>query len=122
MINFSLVYLGVFSLIISVLSFFNIIYSYYFKLYLNLDCYVFALIVSTIIGFSFLIKQKKVLKVNIYQKILTVIFGYIFLPLIISIPYYFSIYNISFVDAFFESISGFTSTGFSIFSNIKHID
>jgi len=122
MINFSLVYLGVFSLIISILSFFNIIYSYYFNLYLNLDCYVFALIVSTIIGFSFLIKKKKVLKVNIYQKILTVIFGYIFLPLIISIPYYFSIYNISFIDAFFESISGFTSTGFSIFTNIKHID
>ena len=48
--------------------------------------------------------------------------GYIFIPLIISIPYYLSIYNISFLDAYFESISGFTSTGFSIFDNIKHID
>ncbi|MDB9791666.1 TrkH family potassium uptake protein [Candidatus Pelagibacter sp.] len=40
----------------------------------------------------------------------------------ISIPFYFSIYNITFVNSFFESISGFTSTGFSIFDNINHID
>ncbi|MFL2853904.1 MAG: TrkH family potassium uptake protein [Candidatus Pelagibacter sp.] len=33
-----------------------------------------------------------------------------------------SIYNITFLDAYFESISGFTSTGFTIFDNIKHLD
>ncbi len=122
MISFSLVYLGVFSLIISILSFFNIIYSYYFNLYLNLDSYIYSFLTSLIIGFIFLIKRKNIIKVNIYKKIMTVIFGYIFIPLIITIPYYFSIYNISFLDAYFESISGFTSTGFSIFDNIKHID
>jgi trk system potassium uptake protein TrkH len=42
--------------------------------------------------------------------------------LIFSIPFYFSIYNISFIDSYFESISGFTSTGFTIFENIKNID
>jgi len=42
--------------------------------------------------------------------------------MIISIPFYFSIYNISFLDSYFESISGFTSTGFTIFDNIKHLD
>ena len=41
---FSLIYLGIFSLIISVLSFFNIIYSYYFNLYLNLNTYYVSLI------------------------------------------------------------------------------
>ena len=44
------------------------------------------------------------------------------LPLILSIPFYFSIYNLTFLNSIFESISGFTSTGFSIFENIKHID
>ena len=44
------------------------------------------------------------------------------LPVIISIPFYFSIYNLTFVNAFFEAISGFTSTGFTIFDNINHID
>ena len=44
------------------------------------------------------------------------------LPLIIGIPFYFSIYNLTFVNSYFEAISGFTSTGFTIFENINHID
>ena len=46
----------------------------------------------------------------------------IFIPLILSVPFYFSIYNLTFLNALFESVSGFTSTGFSIFTNIKQID
>ncbi|MDA9084753.1 TrkH family potassium uptake protein [Candidatus Pelagibacter sp.] len=42
--------------------------------------------------------------------------------MIISIPFYFSIYNLTFTNSYFEAISGFTSTGFTIFENIKHID
>jgi len=51
-----------------------------------------------------------------------VLFGYFLLPLIIVIPFYFSIYNLTFVNSYFEAISGFTSTGFTIFDNINHID
>jgi len=119
---FSLIYLGIFSLTISVLSFFNIIYSYYFNLYLNIDSYIYSLILSLLLGLIFLIKKKDNRKLSIYHKILTVISGYFILPLIISIPFYFSNYNMSFLDSYFESISGFTSTGFSIFDNIKHLD
>ena len=119
---FSLIYLGIFSLLISVLSFFNIIYSYYFNLYLSIDSYVYSLILSSILGLIFLFKKKDNYKVNVYHKIMTVITGYFLLPLILSIPFYFSIYNISFLDSFFEAISGFTSTGFTIFENIKHLD
>ena len=123
MSRFSLIYLGIFSLIISIFSFFNIIYSNYFNLYLNIDSYIYSLIASLCFGFIFLIKKKdKDYKINIYEKIITVIIGYLVLPLFISIPYYFSVYNITFVNAYFEAISGFTSTGFSIFENIKHID
>jgi len=70
----------------------------------------------------FLLNKTKEKKISIYSKIVTVFIGYLLLPLIISVPYYFSIYNISFLDCYFESVSGFTSTGFTIFSNIKHID
>ena len=119
---FSLIYLGIFSLIISVLSFFNIIYSYYFNLYLNIDSYIYSLILSLVLGLIFLIKKKDNNKISIYHKILTVISGYFIFPAIISIPFYFSIYNISFLDSYFESISGFTSTGFSVFDNVKHLD
>jgi len=65
---FSLIYLGIFSLIISVLSFFNIIYSYYFNLYLNLDSYVYTLILSLLLGSIFLIKKKDNYKISIYHK------------------------------------------------------
>jgi len=122
MSRFSFTYIGIFSLVISILSFFNIIYSNYFNLYLNIDSYVYSLIFSFIFGFIFLIKKKREIKVSIYEKIITVISGYLILPIFISIPYYFSIYNITFVNAYFEAVSGFTSTGFSIFENIKHLD
>ena len=122
MSRFSFIYIGIFSLIISIFSFFNIIYSNYFNLYLNIDSYIFSLIFSFIFGFIFLIKKKREIKVSIYEKIITVILGYLILPIFISIPYYFSIYNITFVNAYFEAVSGFTSTGFSIFENIKHLD
>ncbi len=120
--RFILNYLGVFFLLLSILSFFNIIYSYYFNLYLNVNTYFYTLLISLIIGIISFIKKKDDSKITIYTKIITVIVGYLVLPLVISIPYYFSIYNISFINCYFESISGFTSTGFTIFENIKHLD
>ena len=123
MSRFSLIYLCVFSFIVSIFSFFNIIYSNYFNLYLNIDSYIYSLIISFLFGLTFLLKKKnQEYKISIYEKIITVFLGYIILPFFISVPYYFSIYNITFVNAYFEAVSGFTSTGFSIFENIKHLD
>ena len=120
--KFILNYLGLFFILLSVLSFFNIVYSYYFKLYLNINTYFYTFCISLIIGlFSFFYKSLDS-KITIYQKIFAVFIGYIFLPLVIAIPIYLSIYNVSFLDCYFEAISGFTSTGFTIFDNIKHID
>jgi len=120
--RFILNYLGVFFILLSVLSFFNIIYSYYFNLYLNISTYFYTFLITAIIGISSFIKKKIEFKITIYTKIFTVIIGYFLLPLIISIPYYFSIYNLSFLNCYFESVSGFTSTGFTVFENIKHLD
>ena len=115
-------YLSFFFFLVSILSFFNIIYSYYFDLYLNLDTYYLSLIVSFVISILFYKLKLPEKKLTIFDKILTVFSGYILIPLVLSIPFYFSIYNLSFLNSFFESISGFTSTGFTIFENIKHID
>ena len=120
--RFILNYLGIFFILLSILSFFNIIYSYYFNLYLNIDTYFFTLIISLIIGISSLFKNKIEFKISIYTKIFTVLIGYFLLPLVISIPFYFSIYNLSFLNCYFEAISGFTSTGFTVFNNVKHLD
>ena len=122
MYQFNIYYLRFFTTVISILCFFNILYSYYFNLYLNVDSYFYTLLLSLIPAISILFKSKDINKVSIYFKIQTVILGYFLLPVIISLPYYLSIYNITFIDAYFEAISGFTSTGFTIFDNIKHLD
>ena len=115
-------YLSFFLLLISVFSFINIIYSYYFNLYLNLNTYYFSLVISALVGFLFYKIDNSEKKPTIFEKILTVLLGYLFMPLVLSIPFYFSIYDLTFLNALFEAVSGFTSTGFTIFENIKHID
>ena len=122
MLNLHLRYLSFFFGIVSLLSFFNIIYSYYLNLYLNLDTYYYSLIVSLIISIIFYKIKSLSKKQTIFEKIFTVFLGYILIPLILSIPFYFSIYDLTFINSYFESISGFTSTGFSTFSDIRIID
>ncbi len=120
---FSLKYLGIFFLVISFFSFFNIIYSYYFNLLINLNSYILTSTLSLIIGlFLAIFKNYKFEKISLFQRILTVLYGYILLPIIISCPYYLSIDNTSFIDCYFESISGFTSTGFTVFGDLEKLD
>ena len=119
---FRVKYLSFFFILISIFSFFNIIYSYYFNLYLNLNTYYVSLIISGLTGIIFYYFKSNLKKPSIFEKIITVLLGYILIPLVLCIPFYLSIYNLTFLNAFFESVSGFTSTGFSIFENIKHID
>ena len=120
--NLRIRYLSFFFGLIAILSFFNVVYSYYLNLYLNLNTYYSSLISSSLIALALYKFEKKKTKISIFDKILTVFFGYITIPLILSLPFYLSIYNLSFLNSFFESVSGFTSTGFTIFENIKHID
>ncbi len=115
-------YLSLFFGLIAILSFFNVVYSYYFNLYLNLNTYYFSFFSSSIVAILFYKFEKFKKKISIFDKILTVFFGYLSIPFILSLPFYFSIYDLNFLDSFFEAISGFTSTGFTIFDNIKHID
>ena len=121
--HIKLIYLSVFFGIISILSFFNIVYSYYLNLYLNLNTYIYTFLVSIFLTLIFYFsKSNDETKTTIYQKIITILIGYFLIPLIIGIPFYFSIYNLTFINSYFEAISGFTSTGFTIFDNIAHID
>ena len=119
---FRVKYLIFFLILVSVFSFINIIYSYYFNLYLNLNTYYISLFSSLSIGLLFYKIKEIDRKPSIFEKILTVFLGYILIPIILSLPFYFSIYNLTLLNSIFESVSGFTSTGFTIFNNIKHID
>ena len=116
-------YLGIYTLFISTFSLLNILFSYYFNFLLNIKSYLVCFFVSFSLGMLFIYLQNKAVeKINFFEKLLLVIFGYFYFPLLIAIPYYFSIYDVNFINAYFESISGFSSTGFTIFNNIKDID
>ncbi len=120
---FAFRYFGYFFLIISFFSFFNIIYSYYFNLLNNLDNYILTFILTLIGGVLLIIfKKYKYEKINLFERILIVLIGYLTLPVLISIPYYLSLEDIGLINCYFEAISGFTSTGFTIFQEIQELD
>ena len=122
MSRYSFLFLGAFLLLLSTLAFINLIYSYYFNLYLNVNNYLPTLFISLLFGLSFFLVKKNNIELDIFKKILIVLIGYLVLPILIALPFYLSIYNITVVDSYFEAISGFTSTGFTLFDNIKHLD
>ena len=123
MTKFSSIFISSFLFLISIFSFLNIIYSNYFDIFFNIENYVYTLIISVLLGCLLLFFNKRNLKkITLYEKIFTVLSGYILFPLIISIPYYFGIKNITLLNSYFEAVSGFTSTGFTIFDNIKQLD
>ena len=121
--KFGFKYFGIFFSIISFFSFFNIIYSYYFNLLNNLNNYIFTFGITLIIGLFLIIFNKyKYEKISLFDRILIVLTGYIILPLAISIPYFLSIDNLGLINCYFEAISGFTSTGFTIFNELDQLD
>tara|TARA_Y100000591_G_C21811175_1_gene687994 strand:- start:9 stop:1412 length:1404 start_codon:yes stop_codon:yes gene_type:complete len=122
MFKLSFIYVGSFCFILSLLSFFNIIYSYYFEILYNIEIYTYTLVISLIFSSLFFLKKNASKKFTLYEKIISVALGYIILPLIISIPYYFGFNYLSFTDSYFEAVSGFTSTGFTIFENTRYLD
>ena len=118
-----LFFFGIYSLFVSFFSILNILYSIYFNFILDLNSYVISLIISLIVGVSFCFVARGHSKnVSLTDQILLIILSFVFIPLLISIPYFLSIYNISFLNSYFESVSGITATGFSIIENTQDID
>ena len=116
-------YLGLSCWPITTLSFVNILYSSYFDHYLNLDSYLLTLFISLFCAISFYFISKNADKnIKFREQLILILVVYFFISILISIPYYFSYYQISFIDSLFEAVSGLTATGFTIFSNIKILD
>jgi len=118
-----LFFLGIFSLLVSIFSVLNILYSVYLEFIIDLSSYIITFFISLSIGFLFFyIGRHHSKNFTLIDQIFFIVLIYFFLPLLISIPYFFSIYNIGLLDSYFESISGITTTGFSVIDNIKDID
>ena len=116
-------YLSLFCFPISLLSFVNILYASYFDYFLSIETYFITLVASLLIGLSFFYYGKKSSKnINFIQQLILIICAYILTSILISIPFYLSNYQVTFLNSIFESISGLTGTGFSIFKDIKYLD
>ena len=121
--NFIFKYLGVFFLLISFFCFFSIIYLYYFENLTYLNNYIVTFLINLVLGIFLTFNKKyKFIKISLYERIFSVLAGYILLPITISLPYIFSFENISFINGYFEAISGFTSTGFTVFNDLNYVD
>ena len=112
----NLYYLGLSFFPISLLSLINIFYSFYFNYLNNIDSYSLTLFLSLFLGLSFFYFGKKEKEnINIYDQLILIFLIYFLTSFFILIPFYFGGYQISFINAYFESISGLTGTGFTTF-------
>ena len=99
----------------------TMLYGFYEQDYFYANSLV-ILVVSTLV-FSFLIR-KNILptrKLNTIQGFGAVGISWILISAYGTIPYLLSNINLSFIDILFETISGFTTTGSSILSDIESV-
>jgi len=61
-------------------------------------------------------------KIDFIEQLFLIISVYLLTAALIAIPFYLSNNQVTLLNSFFESISGLTGTGFSIFKNIKYLD
>ena len=91
-------------------------------MFLDIGSFFFVFLITLLFVTLVFFKKKNLKKTSIFEKIFTVITGYLFIPILLAIPYYLILNNLSLFDAYFESVSGFTSTGFTVFENLKHLN
>ena len=118
-----LYFLGINSLLVSFFSIVNILYSIYLDFLIGFNSYLITLLISFTIGsFFYYLGRNDNKNITLVDQIVFIILSFILIPCLIGIPYYLSIYDIGLLNSYFESVSGFTTTGFSIINNVKSID
>lgn len=83
----------------------------------------FALTIALLTVAGLICLKKKSKKTNIYAKegYVIVALSWILMSLFGAMPFYFSGWIPSFVDAFFETVSGFTTAGSTILRAVEHL-
>ena len=118
-----LFFLGIYSLFVSFFAFLNILYSIYFNFIIDINSYLLTFLISLIIGSIFCYIGKNHHKnITLSEQIIFITLSFFYIPFLICIPFFLSIYDFNFLDSYFESVSGVTTTGFSVIQNIENID
>jgi len=111
-------YLGHILIFFALLFLLPLIVDYiYLREIVNLKPFLIPALISFILGFA--LKGRKPLeRINHKQGMMIAALSWIILSLIGSFPYLLG-FHASFIDSFFETVSGFTTTGMTMFSNLE---
>ena len=93
-------------------------------IYKNSDwqIFMFSSIITFFIGLVLYVAfRNKKNKINLSQAFILTAFSWIIIAFFSSLPFIFSSSNLNFTDAFFESISGITTTGATVINNIDDL-
>ena len=111
-----LYYLGWFLLPIIGVCLLVIFFSYFTDSKTGLALYFLTFVSSLLLLFlSKLITNK--IELSRISLLLLIVLGWILLPVFISLPYYFSYYQLDYFSSYYEAASGFLGFGISIFNN-----
>ena len=94
--------------------------SFYFKEDMSMHkAYFYTIILLLTAGFALSRKLPKSQKMFAKEGLVSVSLSWIFLSFFGAMPFVFSGFIPSFIDAYFETVSGFTTTGASILTNVE---
>ena len=110
--------LGILQIILGIFMFIPIIAQFYYK---EIDSSFFgASIISIIFGTLFFLSNlDHEKKLNLQQAFLLTALSWLSIAIFGSLPFVFSTVDFSFTNAFFESMSGITTTGSTVISNLN---
>ena len=111
--------LGMLQIILGIFMIIPIIIQY---IYGEFDSsFIIASIITLIFGILFVISNLDYdKKINLHQAFLLTSLSWITIAIFGALPIFFSKLNLSFTDAFFESMSGITTTGSTIIINLEN--
>ena len=112
--------LGILQIILGIFMIIPIIIQF---LYNEFDSsFVISSLITLIFGALFVISNLEYdKKINLHQAFLITSLSWITIAIFGSLPLYFSNLNLSFTNAFFESMSGITTTGSTIITNLENV-
>ena len=84
--------------------------------------YAVPILLYLIIGGSLVITNRNIdLKISLKEAFIITVLSWLLLAILCSVPFIYTETNLSLADAFFESMSGITTTGSTIFNNIDNL-
>lgn len=85
----------------------------------DIKAFIITILIALILGFSFNRVKSREKSITTKEGLMIVALGWLVLSLVGALPLWISGGVSSYVDAFFESVSGFTTTGTTIIENVE---